>query len=81
MFHISQLKKHIGSSATKSQLPLIDGSRVLAKEPISITDRRINKKKGKAVTKVLVQWCNTFPEDATWEVFAIFMQQFPDFYH
>ena len=54
LFHVSQLKKHIGSSATQSQLPLIDGSGMLAKEPISITNRRINKEKGKTVTEVLV---------------------------
>ena len=72
MFHVSQLKKHIGYSATQSQLPLIDGLGVLAKEPISIIDRRINKKGGKAVTKVLVQWQTIFLEVATWEVFTTF---------
>ena len=54
IFHVSQLKKHVGPSASQSQLPLIDDTGVLIKKPISIMDRRIGKRGGKAVTEVLV---------------------------
>ena len=67
VFHVSQLKQHIGSTKTQSQLPLLDDQGLLVKEPVYILDRRMVKKQSSAVTKVLVKWCNTFPEDSTWE--------------
>ena len=80
VFHVSQLKKHVGHATTQSQLPLLDDQGLLAKEPLSILDRRIVKKKGQAVTEVLVQWRNTFPEDSTWEPFATLHHQYPHFH-
>ena len=80
MFHVSQLKKHIGPATNQSQLPYLDEEGMLMKEPISISDRRIGKKGGKAVTEILVHWRNTLPEDATWEVLSAFQQQFPTFH-
>ena len=80
VFHVSQLKKHVGHATTQSQLPLLDDQGLLAKEPLSILDRRIVKKRGQAVTEVLVQWRNTFPEDSTWEPFATLHHQYPHFH-
>ena len=54
VFHISQLKKHIGKRTVQFDLPLMDVDGVISKEPIAILDRRINKRKGKAITEVLV---------------------------
>ena len=65
VFHVSQLKKHLSPNTSQSQLPLLDDTGVLIKEPISILDRRINRKGGVAITEILVQWRNTFPKDAT----------------
>ena len=72
VFHVSQLKKHVGPFDSQSHLPLLDESGVLIKKPISIIDRRIHKKNNQTITKVLVQWCNTFPKDATWELWSKF---------
>ena len=80
VFHVSQLKKHVGPSNSQSHLPLLDESGVIIKEPISIIDRRIRKRNNQAITEVLVQWRNTFPEDATWELWSTFQQQFPEFH-
>ena len=80
VFHVSQLKKHMGVAKTQSHLPLLDDQGVLAKEPISIMDRRLVKRRGQALTEVLVQWRNTFPEDSTWENFAVLQQQYPTFH-
>ena len=80
VFHVSQLKKHVGPDRAQSQLPLLDDTGLIAKEPISILDRRMVKKQGQAVTEVLVQWRNTFPEDSTWEVFSLFQQNYPHFH-
>ena len=44
VFHVSQLKKHIGSHSSQSHLPFVDEVGVLVKEPLRILDRRINKR-------------------------------------
>ena len=80
VFHVSQLKKHVGLAQTQSTLPLLDDVGLIAKEPISILDRRMVKKPGHAVTEVLVQWRNSFPEDSTWETFADLQQRYPAFH-
>ena len=64
VFHISQLKKHIGKRIAQSDLPLMDADGVISNEPIAILDKRINKRKGKAITEILVKWANCFPKDA-----------------
>ena len=35
VFHVSRLKKHVGLSASQSQIPLMDGASVLMKELIT----------------------------------------------
>ena len=65
VFHVSQLKLHTGPLSQPSPLPLLDDTSVLVKEPISILDRHIGRKDGKATTEILVHWRNTFFEDAT----------------
>ena len=74
VFHVSQLKPHFGPILSQFEMPFLDVDGVLAKKPISILDRRMVKKHGVAATEVLVQWKNTFPEDATWESFPVFQQ-------
>ncbi|XP_052489802.1 uncharacterized protein LOC105801516 [Gossypium raimondii] len=59
--------KHVGLAPTQDQLPLVDDQSVLPKEPVHILDRRMVKRGNHAVTEVLVEWVNSFPEDATWE--------------
>ena len=76
VFHVSQLKKHVELAKTQSQLPMMNEHGLLAKEPLSILDRRLVKKKGQAITEVLVQWRKTFPKYSTWENFAILQKQF-----
>lgn len=46
---------------------MIDEQGAWAKEPTRIIDRRVVKKGNNADTKVLVEWTNSFPKDATWE--------------
>ncbi|TYH59023.1 hypothetical protein ES332_D08G195100v1 [Gossypium tomentosum] len=50
-FHVSQLKKHVGSVPTQLQLPLVDAHGALPKELVRIIDRRIVKKGSQAVTE------------------------------
>lgn len=78
-FHVSQLKKHVGSAPTQNQLPVVDVHGALPKEPVRIVDRRMVKKESQAVTEVLVEWANSFPEDVTWESLAAIQTKFPHF--
>ena len=44
VFHVSQLKLHKGPVHAHSELPLLDADGVIAKEPLSILDRRMVKR-------------------------------------
>ncbi|GMI77908.1 hypothetical protein HRI_001460100 [Hibiscus trionum] len=80
VFHVSQLKKRVGPhEIVQQELPVIDPDGSISKEPLRIIDRRIGKRGNRAVTEVLVEWSNSFPEDATWEVLHSLLQQFPQF--
>ena len=65
VFHVSQLKQHIGPVVKQSALPILNDERPIAKEPVSILDRRLVNKQGKAVIEVPVTWKNCFPEEST----------------
>ncbi|XP_019155240.1 PREDICTED: uncharacterized protein LOC109152121 [Ipomoea nil] len=80
VFHVSQLKKKVGSNATAQlQAPLVGPEGQLLSEPVAISDRRILKKNNAAVVEVLVQWANLLPEEATWEEYHHLKAQFPEF--
>ncbi|GMJ07956.1 hypothetical protein HRI_004464800 [Hibiscus trionum] len=78
-FHVSQLKKHIGSAIVQSDLPVLGPDGTIIKEPVKILDRRMVKRGNRAVTEVLVEWTNSFPEDATWELYHKLKLDFPHF--
>ncbi|KAL4301768.1 hypothetical protein GQ457_10G007190 [Hibiscus cannabinus] len=61
------------------ELPVIGSDGAISKEPVRILERRIGKRGNRAVTEVLVEWTNSFPEDATWEVLHQLLIQFPHF--
>ncbi|GMI96746.1 hypothetical protein HRI_003343900 [Hibiscus trionum] len=79
VFHVSQLKKRIRSDLVQFDLPVIDPEGTIGKEHVKILDRRMVKKGNRAVTEVLVEWSNSFPEDSTWEILHNLQQQFPHF--
>ncbi|XP_016747280.1 uncharacterized protein [Gossypium hirsutum] len=76
-FNVSQLKKHVGAAPTQAELPMVDDQGVLPKEPVRILDRRMVKRGNSAATEVLVEWVNSFSEDATWEPLPIIQAKFP----
>ena len=43
VFHVSQLKLHVGPVVKHTELPLLTEDGLLAKEPVAILDRRICK--------------------------------------
>nr|XP_016475408.1 PREDICTED: uncharacterized protein LOC107797068 [Nicotiana tabacum] len=67
-FHISQLKKKLGTHTTSTTLPVVHaehGHVLLA--PEAILDRRLAPKNGRSITQDLVKWLNVALEDNTWE--------------
>ncbi|PRQ54446.1 putative chromatin remodeling & transcriptional activation CHROMO-DOMAIN family [Rosa chinensis] len=80
VFHVSRLKKKVGSTViTSPDLPPMFESEKTKWYPSKIIDGGIFKKNNAAVTKWLVQWKNTNEEDATWEDPEQFMNRFPEF--
>ena len=56
VFHISQLKKKIGSHPTLSTLPEVDDQGLLTAEPVAVLDRRLGKRGNSAAIYVHIQW-------------------------
>nr|XP_016476697.1 PREDICTED: uncharacterized protein LOC107798241 [Nicotiana tabacum] len=79
-FHISQLKKKIGSHSATVTLPIVlsEAGHVLL-QPEAILDRWMIQKHGRVVSQVLVKWFNAAPEDSTWEDYHDLKQRFPHF--
>lgn len=67
----------MGATPIQTNFPLVDTHKAWAKEPIKILDRRMMKRGNMAITKVLVEWANSFPGDATWESFQQLKGTFP----
>jgi hypothetical protein len=81
VFHVSQLKLHIGDKAIPSpdlHLVLPDGT--IKTGPLLVLQVRQIPRNNEAVVQWLVQWQNLSPEDATWEDADIIKHAFPDFF-
>lgn len=71
VFHVSLLKKKLGQHVVpQSILPNVTEAGALEPVPIAILDRRLVKYKGRPAAEVLVQWSDSFSEDATWELYT-----------
>lgn len=80
VFHISLLKKKIGSHFTATtSLPHLGHEGQFLAYPVKVLQRRSIKRSNAAVVHWLVQWSNAILEDATWEDARTVMQQYPDF--
>ena len=76
--HVSRLKKKVGTKAhIQATLPSVNEDGQVQLEPVAILDRRMTKKNNRSITQVLIQWSNSFPEDATWENWYDILQRFP----
>ncbi|MCI23877.1 hypothetical protein A2U01_0045060 [Trifolium medium] len=79
VFHVSQLKKCPNPSA-ESVIPLPATLPLKDRIPQLILDRKMVKRGRIAATKVLVQWQDSPPEQATWEFYYDLLQKFPNFH-
>jgi len=70
VFHVSQLKKHVGDGPVQSTLPTLNEEGEIAAVPVAILDRRLGKVGNKAEVFLLIQWSTGSREDATWELYS-----------
>lgn len=80
VFHVSQLKKHLGKHAVPlPNLPSVGPNGQIKTEPVAVLQRRMIPRKGVAVTQWLILWQNLSPADATWEDTSVIQGMFPNF--
>ena len=80
VFHVSCLKKKVGEAVTPiTRLPTIREDGHLQLVPDSVLDRRVVQRSNRPYVQWLVQWSNSFPEDATWEDAVKIQEKFPLF--
>ena len=77
VFHVSCLKKVVGPNCqVQSTLPKMTEEGSIWLQPMAILQTRERQMHHRTIKKVLVQWKDSSPEDATWEPTSI-LQQFP----
>ena len=84
VFHVNQLKKHLGPNAIANpKLPLVaDDGKVKTAPRLVLQRRQIPRSNGQydvPVPQWLIQWENMTPADATWEDAAFIQATFPQF--
>jgi hypothetical protein len=68
VFHVSQLKKHIGPKVIpQPNLPLIDSDGNIQMHPAEVLQRRLIPRNNEPVVQWLIKWINLPVEAATWE--------------
>jgi hypothetical protein len=84
VFHVNQLKKHLGPKAfPNSRLPLLTEDGRVKTAPLAVLQRRqVPRREGSydiPVVQWLVHWENMSTEDATWEDAKFIQATFPGF--
>jgi hypothetical protein len=80
VFHVSQLKKKVGSKVIITPKPPLVGKHGRLKlEPIAVLDRRLVQKGKEPSAQILIRWSNLLDSDATQEDYLQIKQQFSSF--
>jgi len=80
VFHISQLKKKVGSNQSINPvLPVLGPGVAMQPSPQLILARRMIKRRNAATPQVLVKWHNQSEDEATWEDYDRIAREWPDF--
>jgi hypothetical protein len=82
IFHVSQLKKHLGTRAVpQDNLPLVTSDGYIKTEPLEVLDTRAIPHKDEIITQWKIQWENLSEDQSTWEDKFFIKATFPAFYH
>ncbi|XP_026459596.1 uncharacterized protein LOC113360285 [Papaver somniferum] len=80
VFHVSQLKQHIGVKYTPSPtLPVVDLHSEIIMLPEQVLKIRTVLRGNKMVHQMLIQWTNSSADDATWEDISNIRSHYPRF--
>jgi hypothetical protein len=81
VFHVSQLKKHIGPKAVPTpDLPLMDADGNIKVARVEILERRMIPHNNEPVVQCLIQWSNLPVSESTWEDANFIGWVFPSFH-
>lgn len=81
VFHISQLKRHIGPTVVPcADLPLVNTDGSIKTAPVLVLQTRQIPHKNLPVVQWLVQWENFPPDEASWEDADFIKHTFPAFF-
>jgi hypothetical protein len=82
IFHVSQLKKHLGPRVVpKDNLPMVTPDGHIKVQSVSVLDTRAMQRRDEVVTQWLIQRQNLSADQATWEDKLFIKATFPDFYN
>jgi hypothetical protein len=80
-FHVSQLKKHIGTKVIPTpDLPLVGAAGNIKVYPETILERRTIPRNNEPVVQWLIKWVNLPTSASTWEDAHFIMRVFPSFH-
>lgn len=81
VFHVSQLKKHIGAKSIPSpNLPMVATDGTIKTGPAAVLQVRQIPRHNLPVVQWFIQWENLSPEEATWEDADFIKYTFPAFF-
>jgi hypothetical protein len=82
VFHVSQLKKHLGPTAIPNpDLPMVDSTCNIKTNPLLVLQTRQIPRNNLPIVQWLVQWENLPPDESTWEDASFMKSTFPTFYN
>ena len=80
VFHVSQLKKHLGQHVVPMpNLPAVGPEGQIKTEPVAVLQRRMIPRNNELVIQCLILWQNLTLADATWEDATYIQSAFPSF--
>lgn len=80
VFHVSHLKKHVGSNVEpQNVLPQVVNDGLAGNIPVAVLEMKVYKKGNVAGVQLLVQWLDQEELEATWEDFDEFKAKYPSF--
>ncbi|MCH81864.1 hypothetical protein A2U01_0002657 [Trifolium medium] len=79
VFHVSLLKKAVGTYHDEDELPELEGEQGTLIEPEGVLARRAVQVQNEWVDQVLIHWKGQKIEEATWEDSIMMRSQFPNF--
>jgi hypothetical protein len=80
VFHISQLKKHLGKNVVPlPHVPLVTADGKIKTAPFATLDERTIHRQQTPVRQLLIHWESLGPEDTTWEDLSFIIRHFPSY--